>query len=131
MRTINERISWLVANNGKVKTKTDFSKLINISQPYLSQICSSDRIPSDRTIADICRIFDIREEWLRHGLEPMRAPRSREEEIAELVGSTLRGSNEFKKSVVRMICSRTDEELRTLEAAIRTIYEDLQKEDRD
>ena len=104
--------------------------MLNVSQAYVSQLSSGAREPSDRTIADICRIFDIREEWLRHGLEPMRAPRSREEEIAELVGSTLRGSNEFKKSVVRMICSRTDEELRALEAAIRTIYEDLQKEDR-
>lgn len=126
---MKDRISQIIKASNV--SKAEFSRRLNVSQAFVSQLCSGAANPSDRTIADICRIFDIREEWLRHGLEPMRAPRSREEEIAELVGSTLRGSNEFKKSVVRMICSRTDEELRTLEAAIRTIYEDLQKEDRD
>ena len=77
-----------------------------------------ERVPSDRTISDICRIFDIQEDWLRHGLEPMRAARSREEEIAELVGSALSGSSSFKKAVIQMICSRTDEELKTLESAL-------------
>lgn len=126
---MKDRISQIIKASNV--SKAEFSRRLNVSQAFVSQLCSGAANPSDRTIADICRIFDIREEWLRHGLEPMRAPRSREEEIAELVGSTLRGSNEFKKSVVRMICSRTDEELRALEAAIRTIYEDLQKEDRD
>lgn len=125
---MKDRISQIIKASNV--SKAEFSRRLNVSQAFVSQLCSGAANPSDRTIADICRIFDIREEWLRHGLEPMRAPRSREEEIAELVGSTLRGSNEFKKSVVRMICSRTDEELRALEAAIRTIYEDLQKEDR-
>ena len=67
METINERIAWLVSNNKKTKTKTDFAKVINISQPFLSQICSGDRIPSDRTISDICREFRVREAWLRTG----------------------------------------------------------------
>lgn len=42
-----------------------------------------------------------------------------------MVGSALSGSNEFKRAVVQMICSRTDSELETLEAAIRAIYENL------
>ncbi len=67
METINSRIAWLVANNPRCKTKTDFARIINISQPFLSQICAGDRIPSDRTISDICREFRVREEWLRTG----------------------------------------------------------------
>lgn len=86
------------------------------------------RDPSDRTISDICRIFDIQEDWLRHGLEPMRAAKSREEEIAELVGQALSGSNDFKKAVIRMICSRTDDELKALEAALLAVYESIKKE---
>ena len=91
-------------------------------------MCSGDSIPSDRTISDICRIFDIQEDWLRYGLEPMRAAKSKEEEIAELVGHALNGSNEFKKAVIRMICSRTDEELKVLEDSLRTVYESIKKE---
>ena len=127
---MNDRLCQVVKLSGL--TKTAFAQKINVSQGLVSQMCAGITSPSDRTIADICRVFDIQEDWLRYGLEPMRAPKSREEEIAELVGSTLRGNSDFKKSVVRMICSRSDEELRVLESALTAIYEDIQnKEDRD
>lgn len=123
---MHTRINTLVSNSGL--TKTEFAKRLGISQPFLSQLCSGVKIPSDRTISDICRIFDIQEDWLRYGLEPMRAAKSKEEEIAELVGHALNGSNEFKKAVIRMICSRTDEELKVLEDSLRTVYESIKKE---
>lgn len=109
-------------------SKSKFAESLNISQAFVSQLCSGAREPSDRTISDICRIFDIQEDWLRYGLEPMRAAKSKEEEIAELVGHALNGSNEFKKAVIRMICSRTDEELKVLEDSLRTVYESIKKE---
>lgn len=31
---------------------------------------SGKKNPSDRTILDICRIFDINENWIRYGKEP-------------------------------------------------------------
>ena len=49
-------------------------------------------------------------------------------EIAELVGQALNGSNEFKKAVIRMICSRTDSELKVLEDALRIVYESIKEE---
>ena len=123
---MKDRITKVISD-AKI-TKTEFAKRINVSQAFVSQMCSGTANPSDRTISDICRIFDIQEDWLRHGLEPMRSPKSREEEIAELVGSALIGSNDFKKAVIRMICSRTDDELVALEAALRAIYEECLKE---
>lgn len=123
---MKDRITKVISD-AKI-TKTEFAKRINVSQAFVSQMCSGTANPSDRTISDICRIFDIQEDWLRHGLEPMRSPKSREEEIAELVGSALVGSNDFKKAVIRMICSRTDDELVALEAALRAIYEECLKQ---
>lgn len=123
---MKDRISRIIKEE-KI-TKTEFSKRLNVSQAFVSQMCSGASIPSDRTISDICRIFDVREDWLRHGLEPMRAAKSREEEISELVGSALSGSSEFKKAVIRMICSRTDAELNALEDALRAVYENIEKE---
>ena len=129
MSTLSERIAAVVEDSKLSKTK--FAEKIGISQPYLSQICSGVKVPSDRTISDICRIFDVQEDWLRNGTEPMRAARSREEEIAELVGSALNGSNGFKQAVIKMICSRTDEELETLEAALLAVYENVKKESQE
>lgn len=109
-------------------TQKNFADRLGLSENYVWQIEKGERAPSDRTISDICRIFDIQEDWLRHGLEPMRAAKSREEEIAELVGSALSGSSEFKKSVIRMICSRTDDELIALEKALTAVYEGIKKD---
>jgi transcriptional regulator with XRE-family HTH domain len=124
---MNERIKHLRKDVLNLSQK-DFADKIGLSENFVWMIEKGSRVPSDRTISDICRIFDIQEDWLRHGLEPMRSPKSREEEIAELVGSALIGSNDFKKAVIRMICSRTDDELVALEAALRAIYEECLKE---
>lgn len=106
-------------------TQAQFAEKIGLSRNFVAMIEIGQREPSDRTIADICRIFDIRKEWILTGEGEMKEPRTREEEIADLVGQALNGSNDFKLAVVKMICSRTDKELEALEAALRNIYESL------
>ena len=66
------RIGLVVDKSGL--TKTAFAKRINISQPFLSQLCSGYSNPSDRTISDICREFRVNEKWLRTGEGPMYLP---------------------------------------------------------
>lgn len=89
MEKINERIAWLVDNNGRTKTKTDFAKAINISQPFLSQICSGARMPSDRTISDICREFRVNETWLRTGEGKMRIDSSQRDRLEHFFADVL------------------------------------------
>ena len=57
----------------------------------------------------------------------MRAQKSEEELIAEMVGSALSGSSRMKKAVIKLICSKTDEELQALEDMLRQLYEDISK----
>lgn len=123
---MNKRIAMVRKQSGL--NQQDFAEKIGLTKNYVSLMETGARSPSDRTISDICRIFDVQEDWLRNGLEPMRAAKSREEEIAELVGSALVGSSEFKKAVIKMICSRNDSELKALEDALRAVYENIQKE---
>ena len=123
---MHERIKFV--RQSKKMTQLQFAAELGLSRNYIAMIEIGQREPSDRTISDICRIFNIQEDWLRYGLEPMNLELSREEEIAELVGRTLSGGSEFQKAVVRMICSRTDEQLKALEDALQTIYDNIQKE---
>lgn len=120
---MNNRIKAI--RQGENLTQSQFADKIGLSRNYVAMIEIGQREPSDRTISDICRIFDIQEDWLRYGLEPMRAARSEEEEIAELVGQALKGSSDFKKAVIRMICTRTPEQLQALEDALRAVCESL------
>lgn len=119
---MQERIKLLRKKELK-KTQKDFATELGLSENFIWQIEKGERTPSERTISDICRIFGVREEWLRYGIEPMKAPRSEEEEIAEMVGAALTGSSKLKRAVVRMICSKSDEELAKLEAELRELYE--------
>lgn len=126
MDNISERIERVVKESGL--TKTAFAKRVGVSQAAVSLLCSGATSPSNQTIKSICREFNIQEDWLRHGLDPMRAEVSREEEIAELVGKALNGSNDLKKAVIRMICSRTEQELAVLDKALRDLYEEMKKD---
>lgn len=126
MNTIGERIKMIRKESGLTQQK--FAERIGAKQNTVAQYEIGRNAPIDPVITSICKEFDIQEDWLRYGLEPMRAAKSRDEEIAELVGSALNGSSEFKKAVIRMICSRSDKELAALEDALRTLYENIQKE---
>lgn len=80
---MNERISELIKELG-IK-KIDFAKKLNLSQPFVSELCSGAKMPSDRTISDICREFGISEVWLRTGEGPMKLPQSEDEEFQRAV----------------------------------------------
>ena len=69
---MNTRISKIVEETGL--TKTAFAKRVGVSQSMISMLCNGTAKPSDRTISDICREFNVRREWLENGEEPMRHP---------------------------------------------------------
>ena len=124
---MNERIKQLRKEVLSLSQK-DFDDKLNLSENFVWMIEKGNRVPSERTISDICRIFGIQEDWLRHGIGSMRVPRSEEEEIGAMVSSVLNGPPDFQRAVVKMICSRTPEELKILEKAFMDILESIKKE---
>lgn len=96
MVNISDRISQVVKESGL--TKTAFAKRINISQPYLSQLCGGGYTPSDRTIADISREFHVRREWLETGEGPMKLPEP--DEDLDYINDLLAGDSD---EVVRFV----------------------------
>ena len=122
---MKDRISLVIKSEGR--TKTEFAKRLNVSQAFVSQMCSGAAKPSDRTISDICREFAVNEDWLRTGIGEMREAITPEEEIAELVARAVHGSGDFRRAVIRMICTRTDAELEVLDKMLQDLYETLQK----
>ena len=82
MNTINDRIAYLIKDLGITKTK--FAETINLSQPFVSAVCSGSKMPSDRTISDICREFNVSLAWLEDGEGEMYVQRSENERMAML-----------------------------------------------
>lgn len=46
----------------------DFAARIKLTKNYVSLLETGKRVPSDRTISDICREFMVNESWFRTGL---------------------------------------------------------------
>lgn len=69
-------------------TQAEFSLKIGLSRNFIAQIETGAKIPSDRTISDICREFMVNEEWLRNGTPPMKKSDIIDEysEIATIIG---------------------------------------------
>lgn len=95
--------------------QVDFAASLNLTKNYISLIENGNRVPSDRTIKDICDKFHISEDWLRYGEGEMFLKRTREEEIAAFMGSVLDGPNNFKKRLIAVLANLEEDDWELLE----------------
>lgn len=68
--TINERIRHLRKDVLKLN-QTDFAKAIGMKQTGLSYIEKDKATVKEQVAKTICMAFNLNEEWLRNGVEPM------------------------------------------------------------
>lgn len=83
-----------------------------------------ERVPSDRTIADICREFDVSEEWLRTGQGPMFVEKTRDEELAEFFGHVL-ARDDFKQRLLAALSRLDESEWNMLEQVAKKLLDEL------
>lgn len=82
MQEMKDRIVSIRKESGL--TQEEFGKELNLSQNYVWMLESGKRAPSARTIIDLCKKFQISEEWLRTGEGKMKAPMTKQAEIATI-----------------------------------------------
>ena len=120
MREMNERISAIIEASG-IK-KTVFADRLNVSQAFVSQLCSGVKQPSDRTIADICREFNVNENWLRTGEGEMFKPLSRSETIAKFAGELMKDEDDsFRRQLVEALAQLDEKEWEVLAGIARML----------
>ena len=128
MSTINERIAYLIKDLGITKTK--FAETINLSQPFVSAVCSGAKMPSDRTISDICREFNVSLAWLEDGIGEMYVQRSVNEELALMVTDLMSEADDsFRKRFVSAFLAFPPEKLAVLEEFVNELAKDCSSND--
>ena len=85
---LNERISKVRKESGLTQEK--FAKRIGLTHNFVWMIEKGHRIPSNRTISDICREFHVNETWLLTGEGDMFATEDQQQEIAEFLRTFLK-----------------------------------------
>lgn len=101
--------------------QTEFGAKIGVKQTTIAGYERGSSTPLDAVVSAICREFGVSESWLRTGDGPMLVAQSPDEQITAYVAKTLRGDNDFKKAVLSLLLSRTDEELAVIERAYRDL----------
>ena len=105
---MKDRIRDIRKNHLKLSQK-EFASRLGMSENYIWMIEKGDRVPPDRTIADICREYAVDRTWLETGVgEPFRE-KSREEELAAVFGSILAGQPSQKNAFISAIAQLPDE----------------------
>lgn len=122
MNTINERISFLIKDQGLTQAK--FSERIHLAQSHISKICSGAYNPTERTISDICREFGVSLAWLEHGDGEMYVQRSANEELALLVTDIMSDADDsFRKRFLSLLMALPPDDWIKIERFV----DDLQK----
>lgn len=76
----------------------DFGLRLNLTKNYISLIETGNRIPSDRTISDICREFNVNEDWLKNGTGDMY--KEKDGSFSELLVESEDSDDDFIKSLI-------------------------------
>lgn len=106
--TVNKRLIQLREHLQLNQQK--FAEKINRAQSTYCEYEKGKNIP-ERTILDICREFNVSEDWLRDGTGPMFRPvQDMDNELAVEFGKLIAGKDEFTKRLFLQYLKLPDEE---------------------
>ena len=108
MADIKDRIKLARTTLGK--TQAEFAQAINRTQSLFARYENGTNNINDRTIADICREFNVNEQWLRAGEGPMfREQDNLDNMLTADVAKLVRSSDEFTKKLIHNYVSLPQE----------------------
>lgn len=90
-------------------TQTEFAERLKLTRNFISLVETGQRILSDRSINDVCREFNVREQWLRTGEGEMFQPKTRKQEIADFMGKVLNSEPDDLRSRLVEALAQLDE----------------------
>lgn len=93
-------------------TVKELAKTLNLSKSTISLIENGKRNLTDRTMADLERLYNVNLAWLKTGDGPMFKEKSRAAEIAEITANMFRSADDDTRYVLHKIVeSLSDEQL--------------------
>lgn len=114
---MNKRILQVRKDNGK--NQDEFASDLNLTKNFISLIETGKREPSDRTVKDICKKYNVNEIWLRTGEGEPYIPKTRDEYVAELtVDLLMEEEDSFKNRFISLLAQMSHEEWLLLEKMV-------------
>lgn len=125
---LHDRLAFVIEESN-IK-RIEFARRLNITSAYVSQICAGSKVPSDRTIKDICSEFSVSEKWLKTGEGEMFVQKSREHEISAFIAKVLSEEPEsFRQRFISVLTRLSSEEWELIERMAVELVEGTKKAD--
>ena len=117
---MNERLKML---RKELRMSQDvFAEKIGLTKNYISLVENGNRNLSEQSFKVLCSMFHVNEEWLRTGEGEMFKPKTKDEQIAELLGDIQStGEENFKHKLVSALAKLNDGDWDTLEKLVDSI----------
>lgn len=112
-------------------TQEEFAKKLGLSRNYIWMIENGQRVPPDRTIADICRVFNVNEVWLRTGIGEPFAQQSNEEKIAAILSQAIGGASTSRDRLIRALARLPEDAFPIIEKFILDAAESIPDEKKE
>lgn len=121
--TVGDRVKTI--RKELMLNQTQFAEKIGISQRALSSIERETTNLTERNSREICRVFNVNEQWLRTGEGEMFLEPSEDEQLAQFVGEVLAGRPDDLRRAFLVAMAQLDENgWNSLAGFVRTVYEE-------
>ena len=94
-------------------TQQKFADRLDISRNFVAQIEMGNKIPSERTIKDICREFKVNYDWLVNGTGDIF--QDDDSDAQAIVDSVMTGDNDFAKKTLVKFARLSEDRWRQLQ----------------
>lgn len=113
-------------------TQDEFAKQLDLSRNFIWMIEKGTRIPSERTLNDICEKFNVDPVWLRTGVgEDPFLPVSREDRITQVLSKAISGTSTSRDRLIRALARLPDDAFPLIEEYILRAAESILNEKTD
>ena len=123
---MNERIKAVRLALGI--SQEEFGKRLGVTRGAITNIELNKVEPKPLFVDLICREFNVNEDWLKNGAEPMFLQRSRNEELSAFFGDLLNGEPDFKHRLISVMSRLSVDQWQMLADMANMIVEEMQKE---
>lgn len=100
-------------------TQDTFAEKLGLSKNFIWQIEKGERKPSERTVADICRIFKVNYQWLVNGIGDMY--QDDDSDAQAIIDGVMTGDNEFAKKTLVAFAKMSEEQWELIRKLIKEI----------
>lgn len=114
-------------------TQEEFAYKIGLSRSYVNLIEMGKKIPAERTIKDICRIFNVNDKWMDTGEGNMFLPAISEEAdyVSELLESVDNPLYDLIKAIMKTYLEADERQKDAIKSFAKDLINNTKKESRD